>query len=984
MKKRKRIIIGVLFLALIFAAFVGFQNVFKTSNVAEVSKNKTIAPTTDGKSCANYDEMASFYGADVEYNSDGTLATIKVNNGTFKASSVSAVNDAGNSVSVGSLISSDPLSMGNLTQNSPMKISIASGADGTVTIHFVLAKSDENCLAYDLATNDDSGQKTGTYEMDVILELNPIKPERGQVENTNYNKICKVFRTGEGYSDYKSAFQNGEVKVSKADIEKYNYSVASQEQRNIYDSIMSYCVNDGPVSFNYTEEETVSLISAAITIAKTQDSVSDGSSTPGVDDDFMKAFNEARDEAKKRKHDFTDNVKDGTLPNDVISLTCDEKIDNNSGSTTEDGYNYANTDYFYAKEEEKKTVTYEYTYTSGEVETGDGGNCTRTCEEAVVVEYGPPVASKAGLCFEYRVRVTSRVVCSSALKLEPPKTPSICTPTPFCNSVPGKVHQGGPNGDFEACIQECDGGQYSEACSNKCYKDAYGSSSGYDPLAINDRSITNAKQLSAFPGYSGRYEWRGNSIVWTGVGTYARWYQENEPTRTRNDHDYAGYVGNGGRHKYLPGENGFKRQNFTNGLCTDPCYWSGCSRFTYLNDSDAAKDTVKNLQKYNEAIATCTAAASCTTKTAEFNISVDYKDSKNVEHTVEFPLTTSGVQNAQLVSHNNDSVAVPSGSEIFIPDTFNKKGYAGCYESKGARNWYQAAWSFPGSWINNKTGEISYEPKNDNGWQHQKNKFCIPLDAKSVNVGWWEKTVLGDSCYTDEEITEELKGNMNINANTKDFGYFGWNFNFKCFYALKNEAYQLDKNGDLVCPPCTDDCDTTTFEDYTFRVVDLNKLFPDAKNETANNSVKLESETASSLNLGRQPGFNWTLGSTDMSQSATMQGILGSKNDGYLVNPLKLIEDIQEKGNSIYNGESYRDYLIVLNRDTLIEIRDFNKEYDKSYSDYTGSILCRSGKDDKCEEGIEFTYYHSDLLDKLGSDVVKERGTAGKNREEGR
>ena len=182
MKKHRRIIVGVLFLALVFVAFVGFRSVFKTSNVAEVSKNETIAPTTDGKQCDDPDEMSSYYGAGVEYNSSGTQATISVNNGTFKATSVSAVNDDGNSVSVGSLITSDPLSMGNLSENNPMKISIASGADGTVTIHFVVAESDEKCLAYDSAETNTSGEKVGTYEMDVELQLNPIKPERGQVD----------------------------------------------------------------------------------------------------------------------------------------------------------------------------------------------------------------------------------------------------------------------------------------------------------------------------------------------------------------------------------------------------------------------------------------------------------------------------------------------------------------------------------------------------------------------------------------------------------------------------------------------------------------------------------------------------------------------------------------------------------------------------------------------------------------------------------
>ena len=36
------------------------------------------------------------------------------------------------------------------------------------------------------------------------------------------------------------------------------------------------------------------------------------------------------------------------------------------------------------------------------------------------------------------------------------------------------LHQGGPNEDFEACINECDGGKYTPKCSNTCYEKIYG------------------------------------------------------------------------------------------------------------------------------------------------------------------------------------------------------------------------------------------------------------------------------------------------------------------------------------------------------------------------------------------------------------------------------------------------------------------------------------------------------------------------------
>ena len=72
-----------------------------------------------------------------------------------------------------------------------------------------------------------------------------------------------------------------------------------------------------------------------------------------------------------------------------------------------------------------KNVKWMYATTSFKIKGGDyiyhpynnensvtvaGDTCEVTCEEGVKIEYGPPVASKAGLCFEYKVRATSQML----------------------------------------------------------------------------------------------------------------------------------------------------------------------------------------------------------------------------------------------------------------------------------------------------------------------------------------------------------------------------------------------------------------------------------------------------------------------------------------------------------------------------------------------------------------------------------------------
>ena len=158
-----------------------------------------------------------------------------------------------------------------------------------------------------------------------------------------------------------------------------------------------------------------------------------------------------------------------------------------------------------------------------------------------------------------------------------------------------------------------------------------------------------------WPGYAGSYVWEGNNIVWrssTGGDTYGRWYQENQDARTQREH--GTYYADGG---------GFKRHWYGDHSCSNNCVWIGCDRNSYLNDSDAAADYVKNMELYNQAINSCSAAASCTTKTGEFTIGVTYKDDKGNNNTINFPLVSSGVDSATLPSRGEGNTGSPSGSE---------------------------------------------------------------------------------------------------------------------------------------------------------------------------------------------------------------------------------------------------------------------------------------------------------------------------------
>ena len=236
-------------------------------------------------------------------------------------------------------------------------------------------------------------------------------------------------------------------------------------------------------------------------------------------------------------------------------LTFKCNYDLNSGKVPTDpaeleGDNYyVNKDYIYGVMTETLNLgTYQFHYSPGVVTYGNAITCDVTCEEAVEVEYGPPVASKAGMCFEYKVRVTSRTSCNMSKAPEmPPHDCSYCTPTPRCVSSGGGVWlQGGPNEDFDACVKACDGGKYTKTCSNKCYKKVYGTTANAK-VSYNSANSIYATKL-AYTGSMddcksinkiGCYYKSNGEIIWESGpepsrGGEGRWYAEHPGGKYHN------------------------------------------------------------------------------------------------------------------------------------------------------------------------------------------------------------------------------------------------------------------------------------------------------------------------------------------------------------------------------------------------------------------------------------------------------------------
>lgn len=655
----------------------------------------------------------------------------------------------------------------------------------------------------------------------------------------------------------------------------------------------------------------------------------------------------------------------------VDELKCDANSKLKTTRDSNNNYIYANKKYFETSETQPidgATITYTHDYGANKKYTSKSTEknlnvCEQECIERVKVEYGAPVASKAGLCFEYQVKVTSYVKCN----VKPNKNSiprrenyAYCVPSPVCNGTTKYRHQAGPNVAFDNCVEKCDGGKYSKKCSNKCYEEVYGESSN-ESLSMRDTSaevtkVKNTKKNSKKKNNktkkvnknkelcgnsAGCYYLGGDSKVrWNVSTTQGRWYtlanyKPKWTSKTVNHYVKEGFV----RAQYRGGSS-----------CPEPCKWTQCDgKSEYLNDTHAERDYKKAVAAWKKKVDLCTAKANCTTSTSTYTIGT-YYSIKGEMKKKDFPMTTK--KEDHLCSKNPEEsssstcTATNTGKDttLLLP----KQGDRSCYTSNPDDVWYQAEWSFPGTWINNKTGDISYTSKTDDGWKEETNKFCLPLNAQTTNDKWWQWNQLGNTCYGNSSQYTGGDINYNIYAKTIDFGHFKWNFDISCFYAIRNEECvpnstgccktttvdKCDKTTSKCTSTCIGDCNKTTTtdgaNDFEFRIVDTANLFPNENNS------------------GTNVGFNWT----EAANTAD-------------INIKSVIQSIQSK--KVIYDKSNLDYEFTLSKANLMSIRNFST----AASGKNGNYATFMGKVETTADKYGIYRYRSGLLRDIGKYVDK-------------
>ena len=659
------------------------------------------------------------------------------------------------------------------------------------------------------------------------------------------------------------------------------------------------------------------------------------------------------------------------------------------------------------------------------VETKTENKCALTCKEEVEVNFSDPVATQAGMCFQYLIEIKSKVVCNSSYKAAPPTRKTVCYPSPVCINGGRGFDAGGPSEDFDACVLDCDGGEYTQSCINKCYNKVYKNTNStktssnkkitkedvkeFSSLVLPNNSFyevaqvanscpgpSNAQTLYTYmqnnPGgyYSGgkwHSNYSSNSICSLGP-YYFRSLSQTQRTISmwNGNFSYSSF-----NIYYRPGGDGIlKAVHNDNTWCSDSCRWSGsCGSNTALTEAQAQKEYEEAVKKYLSEKKACEQkAATCTNETTDYKIVVDNLDKDNDTSDDEETFSSSQKLNSTKVDGDfPDMVILTDGScEDGEPDTWN----------------YHNIITFPGTWINNKTGQTvhSMDPGHEDFYTYVGNEYCTKLNSIPINTAWydWKVNQNGNSSSLTDSQKSQIEDSieMNIKGHIDNYGYFGWNFDVECFYAIgepETKCTPDDPNyptcDDPSCPSsdpdypnCPKEQKDNVINEYDFRSISLDNLFPNSvtptssdneKNQASNLINKVESLRGNSATQvaddTREVGFNWTCGATNL------------ENPDYPVQPVTTMNRIQELGDSIYEGNDYLDYHIVLTPETMRKVRKYNNNYN-SYAEPTtddSSEVLTAGNNKTA--GI--TVYRSYLLHKvLNSNELLKSGLIGCNNEE--
>lgn len=523
---------------------------------------------------------------------------------------------------------------------------------------------------------------------------------------------------------------------------------------------------------------------------------------------------------------------------------------------------------------------------------------------------------------------------------------------------PGEDPTSGPNDDFDACVNSCDGGKYTQSCINSCYNTVYGKNNPRD-LSLLDAKL---ERPTTFLEHS--IERTGTSIIDVITST--------SDSRCSFSHDSVDGAGNYkgmytcSVHTEHCGDVGMTFSTYCdnhNGICTitETVGPAGCvdnPDELYGNQLIASNNEYVNFKSIAE--------EQQKTGTYTINISDSYLKKGNQAYT--YTVSSNDADIIENVSHSG--VSCPGGTKtVQLGDSPTPFNITVSYCTKNEKS-ITVDLQLPEAYVNKTTGLAAY--KAGRGYEafdaNTGRLGNINFDAKKFYAG-------GRRYYTDpksrntnvsipldynqrvsligyDQYFSQGNKKATITVNVNGIGTRDYSDQINCFYGVYNNLFidpddptQVDGSN---CPDCDQPCtgpncpETCTGPDcpggdtppidysgitFIYRPIDLVDVFPNDRN----------------------PRWNWTNGA--IPTDSRIYNLLG-----YKINPIELTEDIEYKGNEIYSDTNEVDYDIILTTEQIMRIRQYNKnvedfngdgytnylDYDMSCSTIGGREVCTS------------------------------------------
>lgn len=454
---------------------------------------------------------------------------------------------------------------------------------------------------------------------------------------------------------------------------------------------------------------------------------------------------------------------------------------------------------------------------------------------------------------------------------------------------------------------------------------------------------------------------------------------KNDPNCIPGTMRYRDSRGNYQYASYYASDDGFKRE----GVCQQVCTWQQVGdSCNYIDRETAENEYVASVENYLSTIQSCinTAVDSCDkTTSSTYTMTVNKDTTSGASNQTCDADNYKSNKNCLSWSSNHDKITKFDNMSLTENSIIKFIG-GSCAHTSGEDDInYHTILTFPGAWVNNKNGEVTYDkPANTKWYKNYAGNYCTPLNAKNVNAIWWtwyQYHKAGRITQSFDEWAGSKSKDIvyNIYNTVNNFGLYSWTFNTACFYAVNDYSGDpTDPTPDVPsctnsqCPPGSPDTPKDTSpNNYSSKSISTTTMFPSTKTSSVGDATvqklsyvdklaNTDNSVASSST--RTQGYNWSVDATNLSI------------EGYPVTPTSLIKKVEST--DAYSEDEV-DYDITLSKTNISNIKKAYNSKSFSYTSFDDGkyVEVRNGYSSKYKtNGYDdsnipsYSYYRSSFL----------------------